>query len=155
MKWTGQYRDQESCLEYFVNRYVSPAMGRFTSPDRPFADQWVGDPQSWNMYAYVRNNPLRYVDPTGTEKRLSFDDRVSIQISDNDYYTYWLAFGSDLRLPVFGPDDIGKTLPIYCLRSRCGYVTDYPDPTGGGLGGGGNNNTGGGPDDQGGGGWRK
>ncbi len=27
--------------------------------------QTVGDPQSWNLYAYVRNQPLRYVDPTG------------------------------------------------------------------------------------------
>lgn len=64
-KFTGQYRDQESCLDYFVNRYVSPAMGRFTSPDRPFADQHTGDPQSWNLYSYVRNNPLSYTDPTG------------------------------------------------------------------------------------------
>jgi len=23
------------------------------------------DPQSWNKYAYVRNNPLRYIDPSG------------------------------------------------------------------------------------------
>jgi hypothetical protein len=32
----------------------------------PFADQHPEDGQSWNMYAYVRNNPLRYVDPSGT-----------------------------------------------------------------------------------------
>lgn len=42
-------------------------VGRFTSPDEPFADQHERDPQSWNMYAYVRNNPLRFVDADGRE----------------------------------------------------------------------------------------
>ena len=35
------------------------------SPDDFLKDSHVGDPQSWNKYAYVRNNPLRYIDPTG------------------------------------------------------------------------------------------
>jgi len=26
---------------------------------------YLGQPQNWNRYAYVRNNPLKYVDPTG------------------------------------------------------------------------------------------
>lgn len=52
-------------LDYFGARYFSGALGRFTSPDEVFADQQPGDPQSWNLYAYVRNNPLRYTDPTG------------------------------------------------------------------------------------------
>ena len=25
----------------------------------------MADPQSWNKYAYARNNPLKYVDPEG------------------------------------------------------------------------------------------
>jgi hypothetical protein len=40
-------------------------MGRFTSPDKPFADQHIENPQSWNLYTYTLNNPLRYVDPNG------------------------------------------------------------------------------------------
>lgn len=40
-------------------------MGRFTSPDTPFVDQNVYDPQSWNLYSYGRNNPLVNIDPTG------------------------------------------------------------------------------------------
>jgi hypothetical protein len=28
-------------------------------------DQFEFDPQSWNLYSYVRNNPLTFVDPTG------------------------------------------------------------------------------------------
>lgn len=59
-------------LDYFGARYFSGAQGRFTSPDVPFADQNVEDPQSWNLYHYVRNNPLRYTDPTG---RACFDGR--------------------------------------------------------------------------------
>jgi restriction endonuclease fold toxin 7 of polymorphic toxin system len=34
-------------------------------PDDPFADQDTGDPQSWNLYSYVRNNPLSNTDPSG------------------------------------------------------------------------------------------
>ncbi len=42
-------------------------MGRFMSPDTPFADQNPSDPQSWNLYGYVRNNPLSNVDPDGQD----------------------------------------------------------------------------------------
>ncbi len=40
-------------------------MGRFMSPDEPLMYQEKGNPQSWNLYAYVRNNPLNAVDPDG------------------------------------------------------------------------------------------
>jgi uncharacterized protein RhaS with RHS repeats len=52
-------------LDYFGFRYFSSPQGQFTSPDYPFVDQHAGDPQSWNLYAYARNNPLRYIDPLG------------------------------------------------------------------------------------------
>ena len=64
-KFTGKERDSESQLDYFGARYFSGAGGRFTSADAPFADQGAADPQSWNLYTYTRNSPLKYVDRTG------------------------------------------------------------------------------------------
>ena len=61
MNVTGKERDAETGLDYFDYfgaRYFSAAQRRFTSPDKPFADQDPYDPQSWNLYSYVRNNPL-------------------------------------------------------------------------------------------------
>jgi hypothetical protein len=39
-------------------------MGRFISPDDG-SDQDPNNPQSWNLYSYVRNNPLNSTDPDG------------------------------------------------------------------------------------------
>ncbi|MGO4881090.1 MAG: RHS repeat-associated core domain-containing protein, partial [Bryobacteraceae bacterium] len=66
-KYTGKERDAESGLDFFGARYFSGAQGRFTSPDEPFADQHPEDPQSWNLYGYVRNNPLKNTDPNGKD----------------------------------------------------------------------------------------
>lgn len=66
---SGKERDAETGLDYFGARYMSAAQGRFTSPDPgPFI---FPDPQSWNRYAYVQNNPLKYIDPTGTTLELT------------------------------------------------------------------------------------
>ncbi len=62
---TGKERDAESGNDYFGARYYGSSMGRMMSPDDFTKDTHVADPQSWNLYAYARNNPLRYVDPTG------------------------------------------------------------------------------------------
>ncbi len=66
-KFTGKERDNESGLDMFGTRYYGSSLGRFMSPDDVRNDSKVADPQSWNLYAYVRNNPLRYTDPTGEE----------------------------------------------------------------------------------------
>lgn len=65
---TTKERDPESNLDYFGARYYSGAQGRFTSADAPFTDQYESDPQSWNLYHYGRNNPLRFTDPTGRKR---------------------------------------------------------------------------------------
>ncbi len=44
-------------------RVYDPVLGRFLSPDPVVQAPY--DAQSWNRYSYVRNNPLRYTDPSG------------------------------------------------------------------------------------------
>lgn len=67
LHYTGRERDTESGNDYFGARYYGSSMGRFLSPDEPFVDQSPADPQSWNLYAYVRNNPLVNVDENGQD----------------------------------------------------------------------------------------
>jgi RHS repeat-associated protein len=66
-KFSGKERDAESSLDYFGARFNSFAMGRFMSPDPSNAGADPTDPQTWNMYSYVANRPLSYVDPSGLD----------------------------------------------------------------------------------------
>jgi len=69
--WKEQ--DSESDLQYFEARYYDNQIAKFESIDRVFWEVgstkrgvWVlRDPQQLNSYAYSRNNPLIYIDPTG------------------------------------------------------------------------------------------
>jgi len=60
---TGKERDAESGLDYFGARYYGSSMGRWISADwaqKPEAVPYskLDDPQSLNLYEYVKNNPL-------------------------------------------------------------------------------------------------
>jgi RHS repeat-associated protein len=64
--FTGQQHDFETNLDYFMARHYSSAQGRFMSPD-PAGNSVANpaNPQTWNMYSYVTNNPLSMIDPIG------------------------------------------------------------------------------------------
>jgi len=62
-KYTGQENDSETGLDFYNARYYDPTLGRFISQDSIVPSAM--DPQSLNRYAYVRNNPLTYTDPSG------------------------------------------------------------------------------------------
>jgi RHS repeat-associated protein len=68
--FTGKERDTESGNDYMFARYYNSATGRFLSPDwsakvQPVPYAKLDDPQSLNLYSYVRNNPLSRVDADG------------------------------------------------------------------------------------------
>ena len=78
---TGKERDTESGLDNFGKRYYGSSLGRFMSVDphdfvvsdarnpKKFRSDLL-DPQGWNRYAYVTNNPLKFADWEGLEKYL-------------------------------------------------------------------------------------
>lgn len=59
----GQRLDTGVDLYYYGARYYDAGIGRFISADN-FVHS-LRNPQSFNRYSYVYNNPLRYVDPSG------------------------------------------------------------------------------------------
>jgi RHS repeat-associated protein len=74
--FTGKERDHETGLDYFEARYLGGGLGRFSTIDPLMAiDKNLVEPQQWNRYAYVRNNPLAFIDPTGAEIELLADSR--------------------------------------------------------------------------------
>src|SRR5690348_11290334 len=69
-KFTGKERDTETGLDYFGARYYSNGLGRFITPDWaakaaavPYAE--FADPQTLNLYTYVRGNPIAQADVDG------------------------------------------------------------------------------------------
>jgi len=76
--FTGYEADGETGLNFAQARYHSPVQGRFTSVDPLMASADILNPESFNRYSYVQNDPLNAVDPDG----LSLQDIGVLQTSD-------------------------------------------------------------------------
>jgi RHS repeat-associated protein len=58
-RFPGQILDSESGLHYNWHRYYDPGTGRYISPDP------IGLVGGGNLYAYVENDPVNWIDPMG------------------------------------------------------------------------------------------
>ena len=62
--WALQWSEPDQSLQYLMHaRYYGSSIGRFLRPDPINGNP--ANPQSWNLYAYVQNNPVNFNDPTG------------------------------------------------------------------------------------------
>ncbi|MGZ7442376.1 polymorphic toxin-type HINT domain-containing protein [Paenibacillus sp. TH7-28] len=70
-RYSGEYWDNTTDLQYLRARWYDPNAGRFVSKD-PYQGS-IGNPLSLNRYSYVENNPLIYTDPSGHFKWKPYD----------------------------------------------------------------------------------
>ncbi len=79
--YTGQYSNMSDFGLMFYNaRWYDPALGRFAQADTIIPQALSS--QDHDRYSYVRNNPLRYTDPTG-------------HFTEDEMCKYWGYCGDD------------------------------------------------------------
>lgn len=104
--YTGQEKDNETGLNYYDARYYDPHAYHFTQPD-DITQNWY-DPQSLNRYSYVKNNPIRYTDPTGHYLETALDIAfISLDLNEirQEPTNPW-------NYAALGADGIGAALPL-------------------------------------------
>ena len=98
LHFTGKERDSESGLDNFGARYNSSSFGRFVSPDPDNVSgaSHIDDPQNWNAYVYVRNNPLALTDPTGENYTVCDKDGRNCADLTDQQYAQWRQQNSNV-----------------------------------------------------------
>ncbi len=81
--YRGYYRDDETSFYYLQSRYYIPTWGRFVNADIPiYAQEQKDDFAGINLFAYCRNNPVNFSDPTGFKYVSEAGKVVAIAITE-------------------------------------------------------------------------
>jgi RHS repeat-associated protein len=110
--YTGLQYDESTGLNYARARYYSPQMGRFISEDMYKGSIW--EPQLQNLYKYVSNNPLRYIDPSG-----------HLQDSDEKYKTSNPFVYGQLEFLTKLYEAAGTEVPNKSMQDQIHATADY------------------------------
>jgi len=117
----------------FLKREYHPVWGRWVSPD-PAGLGAVNpaNPQSWNRYAYVTNNPLALTDPTGLQGNNAINDvcqwHPQSYLSPCDKQNYWGGYPGrgDLEyMQIWSAGEEGGWTDFLDLASWLGKPTLY------------------------------
>jgi RHS repeat-associated protein len=100
--FTGEEQLSTADLVHLNGRIYDPILARFTSADPTVTDPV--NPQGWNRYSYVGNDPLAYTDPNGFSWLSSFFHGVVNFISHNSIVRAIIQVGATVLLTaVLGP----------------------------------------------------
>lgn len=117
-KFTGYQKDSETSLDFAEARMYENRYARFTAVDPLLASGKSSNPQTFNRYIYVGNNPIITTDPLGL-------DWYKRQIKDSEQYEYqWFDDDPGDR---WGAVDFGsfsntflKLDNDFCANGECG-----------------------------------
>jgi RHS repeat-associated protein len=116
--FTGQTQDTAGGIYDFLFRQQSSAQGRWLTPDPSgMAAVDITNPQTWNRYAYVANNPVSNVDPEGLDIDLGcMGGDMTCSLGDSGWGGAGGGSGfsvtSNFSLPCGGDIDFPCNLPV-------------------------------------------
>jgi RHS repeat-associated protein len=122
-KFTSYHRDDNGTDEAMFRRY-NRWHSRFDQPDPHDGSYDFSDPQSFNRYAYVQNDPASFVDPTGLEMSVcgieqNWEQCVGSSGWGDTFYGNTYAGGNGWgHDPHPGRRDIRNAEPIFTFRRR-------------------------------------
>ena len=133
--FNGMRHNNRTLLNDYNARSQDPSFGRFTQPDYIIPN--VINPQDWNRYSYVRNNPVNYIDPSGNfpglanyayfvkeNSKYKLDTNIDIEI-DTEILSTDVEFGfengfgdraMDIGISVETPHEINEKAEDYKHR---------------------------------------
>lgn len=115
-KFTKYERDAETNLDYAQARYFSSVQGRFTSADPLYFEMSrLNDPQQLNLYNYTRGNPLKYIDPSGYQIKVTGNNKqIYLQLLQMGLTAFNVDIQGDIVVIV---DDKGMPLDDKALEA--------------------------------------
>ena len=115
-KYTGQKEVISIGLYYYGARYYDPSIGRFITED-----SWPGEmvnPQSQNLYVYVMNNPLKYIDPTGHNATENNENYGNTLIDFRGYFNSLISFWDIIKSANILSEQLQNNLDIESILPK-------------------------------------
>jgi RHS repeat-associated protein len=118
---TKSYDDQTG-LSYYGYRFYAPALGRWLTRDP------IGEKGGINLYAFVRNNPINFIDPSGLKCKKDCEDEYEKCKKENgDFEDACFKIGKEFCHFSFGDDNLMEnTCFIYAVWT-CELQTKHMD----------------------------